>query len=189
MTYDAPPARGNLGLGVAMGALVGAIVILIAWFALDSPDAATPAPSPSPSASATTSPSPTRTPTVTPTPSTTPSATATATDTPTVAPSEPASATPPAPPGIVTSLPAGWVTVLESLPKASTTPEQAVAKAAEWSQHGYTASVLDTDAFAGLNRGYYAIAITGQTGREDFRAVCAAYGQPPNKCYPREIKG
>lgn len=185
MTHDAPPARGNLGLGIAMGALVGAVLIMIAWFALDSPDAATPAPSPTPTATAST-PSPSRTPSASATPSATPTPTPSATDTPTAAPTESA---PPAPPGIVTSLPPGWVTVLESLPKASTSPEQAVAKAAEWSQHGYTASVLDTDAFAGLTPGYYAIAITGQTGREDFRAVCAAYGQPATKCYPREIKG
>lgn len=192
MTYQMPSRpRGSLPLGIVMGVIVGAIAVMFAWFlVVDDPDSATPAPSPSVNqpAESPQAPEPSGTPT--------PDAPASAEAPPTSdAPTQPDPAATPgegdAPaPGITTELPVGsFVTVLQSLPKSSTTPEQAVARAAEWSQHGYTAIVIDTDAFDGLNSGYWAVVIPGQTTRDGFREICAQYDLGPQKCYPREIKG
>ncbi len=178
--HPAPRQRGSLPLGITLGAIVGAIAVMFVWFALvDDPDSATPAPSQTPTQSVEPS----------PTPSATPSAS--------VAPSESAPPTqasepPPGPiPGITTELPVGtWVTVLDSLPKASTTPEQAIERAAALSHPEHQAIVIDTNAFTGLNPNYWAVVIPGAESRAASAEVCKAIGIPAgDKCYPREIKG
>lgn len=191
--YQAPRQRGNLPLGIVAGVIVGAIAVMFVWFALvDDPDTATPAntPSQTPVASS-------QAPDPSPTPDESPAASPTPAESGTPQPSADASATPdPEPtttpiPGITTELPAGsWVTVLDSPSKSGMTPEQAIARAAELSSPEHQAIVLDTDAFDGLNRGYWAIAIPGAQSRAASNDICQAIGIPVgDKCYPREIKG
>lgn len=175
------PPRGNFWLGAALGVVCGLVIVVLAWFALVDPSTGEPAPSPSaPTPVATPSPSAART-SVTPSRAASPSASATASATPSTEPH----------PGIVRELPAGsWITVLDSLPQSGTTPEQALARAAELSKPGYQAVPLDASAFQGLNAGYYAIVIAGQSSRNESYAVCDAIGTPRgDNCYPREIKG
>lgn len=169
----APPSRGSLPLGILMGAVVGAIILAIVWFGAGLGDSPTTA-APSPSASG-------PTPSLTPTPDTSQTPTPTPEDTPTQEPVE----------GIVTELPTGsWITVLDSLPKASTSGQQAVERAAGLSSAGYTAVALDTDSFPSLTPGYYAIVIPGAATRQGVVDVCQAVGIPlGDRCYPREIKG
>ena len=189
-----PTPRGNLPLGIVLGVIVGAIAVMFAWFAfIDDPDSATPAPaaSPTPTQPVESSPTPEQSPATTPD-ATSPSPSAEASGTPEASPSAAPSAEPQAPiEGITTELPAGtWVTVLDSPAKSDMTPEQAIARAAELSRPDHRAVVLDTDAFEGLNRGYWAIAIPGAESREASNDVCRAIGVPVgDKCYPREIKG
>lgn len=122
-----PRPRGNLLLGILLGVIVGAIIGVLAWFALiDDPDSATPAPAQSPTAVES----------VEPSPEASPDPSASPTEDP-AEPEEPASPEPsPEPtegdnPEIVTELPASWVTVLASLPKNSTSADQAIARAQE----------------------------------------------------------
>ena len=175
MSHNAQPApRGSLPLGILLGVVAGAIAVMLAWFAwVDDPDRATPAPSPTPTASAPTSQAAGPTPTASAAPSASP--------TPAQTPN----------PNVVTDLPVGsWVTVLASLPKGSVTAEQAIARAAQESRNGYTAIVIDSDAFEGLNPGYWAVVIPGSDSRNASNAVCDALGIGVNsQCYPREIKG
>lgn len=184
-SFEPAPQRGNFWLGAALGVVSGLVIVALAWFALVDPSTAEPAPSPSAPA----------TPASTPTAPPKPSATPTPSQTPTPVSSPSGSATPPATPephpGIVRELPAGsWVTVLDSLPQAGTTPERALERAAELSKPGHQAVPLDASAFAGLNPGYYAIVIPGQASRDESYAVCDAIGTPRgDRCYPREIKG
>ena len=98
---------------------------------------------------------------------------------------------PTANPAIVTELPVGtWVTVLASLPKDAVTAEQAIDRAARESRNGYTAIVIDTNEFSGLNAGYWAVVIPGAESRSASNEVCRGLGMAVNdKCYPREIKG
>lgn len=195
MTATAPAPRGNLGLGIIMGVVVGALIVALAWFALLDPATAEPGPTPSPtetqaSVEPTPSEEPSPTPTETPSESPTPEET-----TPAESPSPevteptptPEESTPPE--GIITDLPAGsWVTVLDSLAQSGTTPEQALARAAELSHPDHQAIVIDTNAFPNLNPGYYAVVVPGQASRADSNAVCEAIGIPlGNNCYPRQI--
>ncbi len=179
MTATPQQPRGTLPLGILMGAIVGALVLVIVWFGAGLGDSrtGTPAPSPSPSSPTANHTGPSSTPTKTTTPSASPT------------PEEVASAEPIE--GIVTELPVGsWVTVLKSLPQSGTTPAQALAQASELSRPGHQAVVLDTNAFRNLNRGYFAIVIPGATTRAEVAATCAAIGIPlGDHCYPREIKG
>ena len=47
--YQNPQRRGSLPLGVVLGVIAGAILVMFAWFALfDDTDSATPAPTPTP---------------------------------------------------------------------------------------------------------------------------------------------
>ena len=97
--YQNPQRRGSLPLGVVLGVIAGAILVMFAWFALfDDADSATPGPTP-------TSAQPSE-PVESPQPEQTPEES----DQPGDAPI----------PGITTELPVGtWVTVLDSLPQGS----------------------------------------------------------------------
>lgn len=185
-SFEPVPQRGNFWLGAALGVATGLVIVVLAWFALLDPSTAEPAPSPSAPATPVTTPTPEPSkPSASPTPSRTPTPDPTPTDTATPPP------TPEPHPGIIRELPTGsWVTVLDSLAQSGTTPERALERAAELSKPGYQAVPLDTNAFAGLNAGYYAIVIPGQGSRNDSYAVCDAIGTPRgDHCYPREIKG
>lgn len=185
MSYSAPAPRGSLPLGIVLGVIVGAIAVMFAWFVfVDDPDRGTPAQTPAtPSVSAPAEPSVEPSPEASPEPSASPSADAT--------PTPEATPEPTANPNIVTELPVGsWVTVLASLPKSEVTAEQAVERAQLESRNGQTAVVIDTDAFAGLNKGYWAVVVPGADSRSASNEVCRALGMAVNdKCYPREIKG
>jgi len=177
-----PRPRGSMLLGLVLGALVGILVIGLAWTLLVPDRTATPAPGPTVTVTAAApTASVSRTPSATPTPSRTPSPSAT--------PSESPSATPPA--GLVTSLePGSWITVLDSLPKANSTAEQAVARASQLGNEQYRAVAIDSDAIPGLKPGYYAIAVPGAASRQESNAVCAALGITlGDDCYPRQIQG
>ncbi|WP_342373410.1 hypothetical protein PCC79_07200 [Propioniciclava soli] len=192
MTSNAPAPRGNLALGVALGAVVGILVVVFAWLQLvprtaepapdpvtsptvaTTPDATTPvattpdATSPAPEPSATT-PSPTPTASPTPTPEATPSASA-----------------PPA--GVVTELPAGtFVTVLRSLPQASVSAEEAMAQAAGMGNEQHRPVVLDSNAF-GFTPDYWVVAVPGAASSQAAVAVCDDLGiSDRNQCYPRRV--
>ncbi|MBB1501298.1 hypothetical protein H5397_07640 [Propioniciclava sp. MC1683] len=170
--YQNPQRRGSLPLGVVLGVIAGAILVMFAWFALfDDADSATPGPTP-------TSAQPSD-PVESPDPAESPE------------PDESAEPGDESVPGITTELPVGtWVTVLDSLPQGSVSAEQAIARAAELSQPGHTAIVIDTNRFEGLNANYWAVVIPGAESRAASNAVCKAIGLPVgNNCYPREIKG
>ena len=170
--YQNPQRRGSLPLGVVLGVIAGAILVMFAWFALfDDTDSATPAPTP-------TSAQPSD-PVESPDPAESPE------------PDESAEPGDESVPGITTELPVGtWVTVLDSLPQGSVSAEQAIARAAELSRPGHTAIVIDTNRFEGLNANYWAVVIPGAESRAASNAVCEAIGLPVgNNCYPREIKG
>ena len=170
--YQNPQRRGSLPLGVVLGVIAGAILVMFAWFALfDDTDSATPAPTP-------TSAQPSD-PVESPDPAESPE------------PDESAEPGDEPIPGITTELPVGtWVTVLDSLPQGSVSAEQAIARAAELSRPGHTAIVIDTNRFEGLNANYWAVVIPGAESRAASNAVCEAIGLPVgNNCYPREIKG
>ena len=186
-----PRPRGNLLLGILLGVIVGAIIGVLAWFALiDDPDSATPAPAQSPTAVESVEPS------VEPSPEASPDPSASPTEDP-AEPEEPASPEPsPEPtegdnPEIVTELPASWVTVLASLPKNSTSADQAIALAQELTPSGRTTIVLDSNAFAGLTPGYWVVVIPGSSSGDEALAVCTAIGLQPkgNSCYARQIQG
>lgn len=170
--YQNPQRRGSLPLGVVLGVIAGAILVMFAWFALfDDTDSATPAPTP-------TSAQPSD-PVESPDPAESPE------------PDESAEPGDEPIPGITTELPVGtWITVLDSLPQGSVSAEQAIARAAELSRPGHTAIVIDTNRFEGLNANYWAVVIPGAESRAASNAVCEAIGLPVgNNCYPREIKG
>lgn len=173
--FEPAPQRGSPLLSLAMGIVVGLVIVVLAWFALIDPTTGEPAPSQGGTPTHTVKPTPA--PKATTLPSQSPS--------PTHTPHESATT------GILTTLPTGsWVTVLDSLKQSGTTPERALQRAAELSKPGYTAVPLDTNAFVGLNAGYYAIVIPGQSSRADSHAVCDAIGtRRGDHCYPREIKG
>ncbi len=86
-------------------------------------------------------------------------------------------------------LPVGtWITVLESLPKTEFSLAQAEAKAAALSAVGRPVSVIDSDATPGLNKGFWALGVTGSSSREAAAAQCAAFGrQAGGTCYPRQV--
>ncbi len=195
MTYHAAPApRGSLPLGIVLGVIVGAIAVMFAWFALvDDPDRATPATTPVPSVAPSAEPTPEASATTEPSAEPTASPEATPDAKPTATPEATPGATPEptANPAIVTELPVGtWVTVLASLPKDAVTAEQAIDRAARESRNGYTAIVIDTNEFSGLNAGYWAVVIPGAESRSASNEVCRGLGMAVNdKCYPREIKG
>lgn len=177
MTQFKPaPQPNSHWLSLAMGIVAGLVIVVLAWFAFVAPTTAEPSLGHQQKMPPTHTVKPAKN---TPTRESwhTPSATPTPYG---------AEAT-----GILTTLPAGsWVTVLDSMQKSGTTPQRALQRAAELSKAGHTAVPLDTNAIQGLNLGYYAIVIPGQTSRSESQAVCDAVGIPRgDHCYPREIKG
>ena len=194
--YQNPQRRGSLPLGVVLGVIAGAILVMFAWFALfDDTDSATPAPTPTSAqpSDPVESPEPAESPEPSESPSPTPEGTPDPAESPTpeATPDESAEPGDEPIPGITTELPVGtWVTVLDSLPQGSVSAEQAIARAAELSRPGHTAIVIDTNRFEGLNANYWAVVIPGAESRAASNAVCEAIGLPVgNNCYPREIKG
>lgn len=180
MTAPQPPQRGSMLLGVLMGVVAGLVVVIAAWALLVTPLTAQPGatPTPTPTVTVTKSPTPSRTPSPAPTP------------TPTVTPTPTPTATTPAP-GVVTSLPAGsWITVLDSMAKSRFSAEQALARAAEFSRNGVTATVVDADAIPNFNRGFWAVSVIGHASRADANAVCGTLGlSVGNNCYARQVGG
>lgn len=175
-----PPARrGSTVLGALLGVLCGVAVLAAVWtFVLDG-GSAKPAPAPS------RSPAPvlTRTPSAPAKPG--PSR-------PAAAPSTPAPEQTPAPGSAVTQLQAGTlVVVMDSLPKASATYDQAVARAAQLSAgRSQVAVVVDSDAVAPtLNPGYWAVGVPGAATRAQADAICADFGLAVGgACYARPVK-
>lgn len=167
MSGSIPERRGNLLLGLALGALAGVVVIVAAWFVLV-PRTAPAAATPSPTVRQTTAES------ASPTATATPSATASATPNP----------------AVVTELPAGtWVTVLKSLPQGSFTADDALAQAATMGNEEHRPVVLDSNAF-GFTPNYWVVAVPGAASARDATAVCTDLGiNDRNQCYPREIRG
>ena len=182
MTSPTPPTapRGSFALGAIAGVLTGLLVLGLAWLLWPrTPTLATPTPTPSASRVTVT---PSRTPSPTP-----PAVATSATPTPTPA----ATPTGPSASGVLTQLPAGtFVAVLDSLPKASTTPEQAVARAAQLSIPTQALAAIDTDAVPGLTPGYYAIGVPGATSRDQVAQLCQALGRSVGgSCYARLVGG
>lgn len=175
---DRPPARGNLLVGLVAGIVVGLVVVALAWVVV-SGGRGVPASSPSPSRASASSAKP----------SAKPSATATATQEPSTPAAPPTTYAPPA--NVTTSLPAGsFVLVLDSLSKASSTPDAAVQSAAALSTAQYPVIVVDSDAVPGFNPGYYALVVANFSSREQATAVCPAFGRTTGgTCYPRQIGG
>lgn len=177
MTYPTtqpPRRRGSVVGGLFLGILAGLVALGVFW-ALQSTTRGTPAPTPS------------RTPTVTVTrtPSVTPKRTPTPTPTPSVTPSET-----PADGRAVTSLPSGTLyTVLESLPKATTTLDAALARAAAFAAgKSRPVVVVDSDAISTLRPGYWAVGVAGATTRDESVAICNEFGVPRgDRCYSREV--
>ena len=174
------PRRGNLFLGLVMGVALGLALLGGTWVLLGGTSGSrTPAPTASrtPSASATPSRTPSRS--ATPTPSPTPSGTPTPSVTPTADGG-----------GAVTSLPSGTLyTVLESLPKSTTTLEAALARAAEFAAgKPRPVVVVDSDAFATFRPGYWAVGVAGATTRDESVAISNEFGEPRgDRCYSREV--
>lgn len=172
-----PQRRGNLVLGLVLGVAVGLALLLGTWALLGGPSGS-PSPSPTTSRTPTASASATRTPSVSPTPSRTP----TPTPTPTVTE---------VPEGVLTQLESGTIfTVLESMSKADTTPEAALARAAELGAgKDRPAVVVDSDAVAPtLSGGYWAVGVPGAKDREESAKICDEYDREPGgTCYPRPV--
>lgn len=103
-------------------------------------------------------------------------------------------APPPAPPAeqsttrTVTSLPSGtWITVLDSMPKSQRGEGEAWAMADGLSGSAPVV-VVDSDRISGLNGGYWAIAITGSSSRNEANGWCSVINRPVGgTCYPRQV--
>lgn len=189
MSTPVPEQRGNLMLGLVLGALAGILVIVLAWFALVPRTAVPATPTPSPTTAAKPEPAATDSPPAEPTPAPT---TASPMPTPSLTPEESASPTPSANPNanVVTELPAGtWVTVLKSLPQASVSADEAVAQAATMGNEQHRPVVLDSNAF-GFTANYWVVAVPGAGSAQAAVAVCNDLGiNDRNQCYPREVRG
>ncbi|NNG18856.1 hypothetical protein HJ590_04580 [Naumannella sp. ID2617S] len=88
----------------------------------------------------------------------------------------------------VTSLPSGsWITVLDSLPKSQHAESEAGARANAL-RGSAAVQVVDSDRIAGLNAGYWALAVTGRSSRDQAAAVCGSFGRAVGgQCYPRQV--
>lgn len=186
MTSPVTEQRGNLMLGLVLGALAGIIAIVLAWFALVPRTAVTATTTPSPTA-ASTEPAPAD-PASTPSADATSAPTSTATPVDSASPADTPSATPN--PNVVTELQAGtWVTVLKSLPQGSVSAEEALAQAATMGNEMHRPVVLDSNAF-GFTPNYWVVAVPGAASAQDAVAVCTdLHIDDRNRCYPREVKG
>ncbi|MDN5571573.1 MAG: hypothetical protein L0G22_10035 [Propionibacteriaceae bacterium] len=189
MTNSTPAPRGNLVLGIVLGAVVGILLIVVAWLQLV-PRTAEPAESPAPTAESTPTTSPTQSPTSAPTGEASEHPEAT----PTISvPGDTPSAEAPdgtVPEGVVTELPAGsFVTVLRSLPQGSVSAEDALAQAAGMGNEQHRPVVLDSNSF-GFTANYWVIAVPGADSSQAAVAVCEALGiGDRNQCYPRQVRG
>lgn len=84
----------------------------------------------------------------------------------------------------------GWVTVLDSKPKAESGSHAAAADmaAAMTASSGAKVEVLDTDAYPALTPGYWAVVLTGSTTETEARTACARVSREPGPaCYPRSL--
>lgn len=162
-------------LGLVLGVVTGLVLLGGTWALLGGGGrSATPIPvtSPTQSTTAARTPSATRSASPTATPSVTPTASPTVSG------------------AAVTQLPSGTLyTVLESLPKVTTTLDAALVRAAEFQAgHQSPVVVLDTDAFSVFRPGYWAVGVAGATTRDESVAICAEFGVPRgDKCYSREV--
>ncbi|WP_432557972.1 hypothetical protein [Granulicoccus sp. GXG6511] len=113
------------------------------------------------------------------------------------APVEPATTAPPSVPAqattepvtrTVTGLPSGsWITVLDSMPKNQRSEQEAWAMADGLSGRAQVV-VVDSDRVAGLNGGYWAIAVTGSSSRNEANGWCSVLNRPVGgTCYPRQV--
>lgn len=88
----------------------------------------------------------------------------------------------------VTSLSSGsWITVLDSMPKSQRGEQEAWAMADGLSGSARVV-VVDSDRIPGLNDGYWAIAITGSSSRNEANGWCSVMDRPVGgTCYPRQV--
>ncbi len=92
--------------------------------------------------------------------------------------------------GLLDSLPSGsWVTVLESLPKATVSVQQALKRASDVRiSRADAIDVLDTDTIKGFTPGYWALAVIGSTSKSEARELCEGLARTPGPtCYPRQV--
>ena len=94
----------------------------------------------------------------------------------------------PSPEPAVETLPSGsWILVLDSLDKRKYDLREANIEA-EILSGSWHVEVLDSDAIAGLNGGYWALAVTGFSGRSDTTRACEDLGRSVGgSCYPRQV--
>lgn len=171
--HGRPAPRGSLVIGLVLGVVVGMVLLGGTWALVGGGSRGVPAPTQSPTSAATGTRTPTATrsasPTVTPSPTPTPTSSL----------------------GVaVTQLPSGTLfTVLESLPKVTTTLDAAFTRAAEFQTgHASQVIVIDTDAFPVFRPGYWAVGVAGATTRDESVAICAEFGVPRgDRCYSREV--
>lgn len=84
----------------------------------------------------------------------------------------------------------GWVTVLDSKPKAEAGAHGAATSLASTlaASSGVAVEVLDTDAHPALTAGYWAVVVTGSSTEAQARAACGLVGREPGpSCYPRSL--
>ncbi len=84
----------------------------------------------------------------------------------------------------------GWVTVLDSKPKAEAGAHGAATSLASTlaASSGVAVEVLDTDAHPALTPGYWAVVVTGSSTEGQARAACGLVGREPGpSCYPRSL--
>lgn len=80
-----------------------------------------------------------------------------------------------------------WVTVLDSLSKTSVSESEATQRAAGLSGGGLV-EVIDTDFVSGLNGGYWALVVTGNSSRSGAAGVCSSFNREVGgTCYPRQV--
>lgn len=91
--------------------------------------------------------------------------------------------------GTVRTLVSGsWITVLESLPQAERAEADAWSQARSLSTLSVRVVVVDSSAVVGLNSGYWALAVTGSSSRDQARAVCGLLGRElGGNCYERQV--
>lgn len=79
------------------------------------------------------------------------------------------------------------MTVLDSMPKGAHTEQEAWAIANGLSGRAKVV-VVDSDRISGLNNGYWALAITGSTSRNEATNWCSVVNRSVGgDCYPRQV--
>lgn len=99
----------------------------------------------------------------------------------------PATAAPP--PTSASLAPGSWVAIVRSVPKAEAGAEQNAASLRDsLAGRGPTVVVLDSDAYGGLNDGYWAVAAGPFSTIEAARSSCGTLGLSlGGACYPRQL--